>query len=173
MTQIYSHMKKILSFVILALALSSCSEDLKFNNEAVFQGVKDNMPWKGGDAHATVVGSTLTIQASTLIETMALKVPVPTTPIDPKNPATFVTYVLGTSNARTASYSITDNGNDYEYETAITVGDGEVVIKEYDGAFVSGTFRFNANNTDPDSVAPAVVNLQSGVFYKVPIVPAP
>jgi hypothetical protein len=164
-------MKKILSFVILITALSSCSEDIKFNNEAVFQGVKDNLFWRGSDAKATRNGSVLTISSSTLIETMAIQVPVPTTPIDPKNNATYVTYPLGTSLTRTASYSFTnDLGEEFFYETAIGVGDGEVVISEFDGVYVSGTFRFNAVNTDPDSEAAETVNLQNGTFYKIPVV---
>ena len=164
-------MKKILSFVILIAALSSCSEDIKFNNEAVFQGVKDNLFWKGADAKATRNGSTLTISASTLVETMALQVPAPTTPIDPKNNATYITYPLGTSLNRTASYEFTnDLGDEFFYETAIGVGDGEVVISEFDGVYVSGTFRFNAVNTDPDSEAPETVNLQHGTFYRIPVV---
>lgn len=164
-------MKKILSFVILIAALSSCSEDIKFNNEAVFQGVKDNLFWKGADAKAVRSGSVLTISASTLIETMSLRVPVPTTPIDPRDSDTFIVHPLGTSLSRTASYSfINDIGDEFFYETAIAVGDGEVVISEFDGVFVSGTFRFNAHNTDPDSEAPEIVNLQNGTFYRVPVV---
>ncbi len=164
-------MKKILSLVILIVALGSCSEDVKFNNEAVFQGVKDNLFWRGQDASAVKSGNVLTISASTLIEHMSLKVTVPTTPIDPKNSATHVKYPLGTSLTRTASYDfVNDLGDEFFYETAIGVGDGEVVISEYDGVYVSGTFRFNAHNTDPDSEAPEVVNVQHGNFYRVPVV---
>jgi hypothetical protein len=164
-------MKKILSLVILTLALSSCSEDIKFNNEAVFQGVKDNLFWKGSDAKATRNGSVLVISSSTLIETMSLKVPVPTTPIDPKDSDTYVAYPLGTTLTRTASYTFTnDLQEEFFYETAIGVGDGEVVISEFDGVYVSGTFRFNAVNTDPESEAPETVNLQNGTFYKVPVI---
>ena len=164
-------MKKILSFVILTLALSSCSEDVKFNNVAVFQGVKDNLFWKGSDAKAVRNGSSLTISSVTLLEEMAIRVPVPTTPIDPKDSDTYVTYPLGTSLNRVATYSFSnDLGEEFFYETAIGVGDGEVVISEYDGVYVSGTFRFNAINTDPDSEAPETVNLQNGTFYKVPII---
>lgn len=167
-------MKKILSFVILIVALSSCSEDLKFNNEAVFQGVKDNLFWKGGDAKATVVGSTLTVSAGTILETVTLQVPKPGTPIDPKNEATFITYVLGTTITTKASYVYTnDIGEVSNYETAIGVGDGQVVITDYDGSFVSGTFRFNVKNTDPDSEAAETVNMQNGVFFKVPVTVVP
>jgi hypothetical protein len=163
-------MKKIFPFILLVFALSSCSEDLKFNNEAVFQGVKDNVLWIGSNAKATLdANNKLTIEAVTLTEHMSLVMPVPTTPIDPRNDETFVTYILGTTNTRKATYTLNSNGNAYEYETAIGVGDGQIVVSEYDGATVSGTFRFNVENVDPDSEAPPVVNMQTGTFYKVPV----
>lgn len=164
-------MKKILSFVILIVALSSCSEDIKFNNEAVFQGVKDNLFWRGSDAKAvySVSQSTLTISAGTLNETMTLKMPMPDSGIVPGDDGTHVTYTLGTSLETVADYTYFDDVDDYFYETAIGVGDGEITITEYDGAYVSGTFRFNLQNTDPDSEAPETVNMQNGVFYKIPL----
>lgn len=165
------NMKKIVSFIILAFALGSCSEDIKFNNEAVFQGVKDNVYWKGSEAKATVstTAETLTVSSTNLIETMTLDMPLPGF-VNPKNEATYVTYALGTSLDRTAHYVLAFDGNEYMYETAISIGDGEITITEYDGVFVSGTFRFNAINEDPESDAPETVNVQSGVFYKVPVI---
>lgn len=163
-------MKKILPFILLMLTLASCSEDVKFNNEAVFQGVINNVFWKGGNAKATLdANNKLIINAVTLTENLSLEMPVPTTAIDPKNKNTFVTHVLGTSNTKKASYVLTIDGKTLEYETGAGVGDGQIVITEYDGATISGTFRFNAHNTDPDSEDEPVVNLQSGVFYKVPV----
>lgn len=168
-------MKKLVAFIVLAFALGSCSEDIKFNNEAVFQGVKDNNFWKGADAKATVsIGDeTLTVSSTTFIETMTLEVPLPLTPINPKDSKTYVTYALGTSLDRTAHYTLSLDGGNYFYETAIGIGDGEVTITEYNGAQVSGIFRFNAINEDPESDAPETVNVQSGVFYKVPVVQMP
>lgn len=162
-------MKKILSFVIMIVALSSCSEDIKFNNEAVFQGVKDNLFWRGSDAKAvySVSQNTLTISAGTLNETMTLKMPMPESGIAPGGEG--VTYSLGTDLETVANYTYFDDVADYFYETAIGVGDGEITVTEYDGAYVSGTFRFNLKNTDPDSEAPEIVNMQNGVFYKIPL----
>ena len=163
-------MKKILPFMGFMLMLTSCSQDVKFNNVAVFQGVIDNVSWKGGNAKATVdANNKLTVEAATLTEHVALIMPVPGTPIDPKNSNTFVKYILGTSTSRKATYSVTSNGNLYQYETSTGAGDGQIVISEYDGTTISGTFRFNVKNTDPDSEANQIVNLQSGVFYKVPV----
>ena len=163
-------MKKILPFILLSLALTSCGEDLKFNNEAVFQGLVDNVFWRGGNAKATVdANNKMVIEAVTFTDHATLEMPVPATPIDPKNENTFVTYSLGTSNTKRAFYTITIGDQVLNYETATGVGDGEIVISEYDGAPVSGRFRFNAKNTDPDSDGNETLNMQSGVFYKVPI----
>ena len=164
-------MKKILSLVILVFALGSCSQDIQFNNEAVFQGVKDNLFWRGSDAKAiySVSQSTLTISAGTINETMTLKMPMVESPIAGNNDATHVTYVLGTSLDKTATYSYFDDLDEYFYETTNNIGDGEIVITEYDGTYITGTFRFNAKNTDAESEAPETVNMQSGVFYKIPV----
>lgn len=166
-------MKKLLSLVALVFALGSCTEDVKFNNQAVFQGVKDNLFWKGTDAKAEREGSYLTVSAATLLEHMALTFPTPVHNVDPKNSTTFVTYSLGTSLNSIAEYSfVNDLGDEFFYHTAIGVGDGEVVVSEFDGVYISGTFRFNAINEDPESEANESVNVQHGTFYKVPVVQA-
>ena len=165
-------MKKILSLVIVVFALGSCSQDLKFNNEAVFQGVKDNLFWRGADAKATssVTEEKLIISAGTLNESVALNMPMPANFVNSKDEDTYVTYTLGTSLDKTATYSFSDDVTTYTYESGANFGDGQIVITEWDGAFISGTFRFNVKNTDPDSEAPETVNMQSGVFYKIPVV---
>lgn len=165
-------MKKFLFLFTIVASMVSCGEDIKVNNYAVFQGDKDNGFWQGGNVKAVLeIGNKLSVQASTLNEIVALKIPAPSTPIDPKNPSTYVTYPLGTSITRKAVYSLTDNSNIYTFETAIGVGDGEVVISEYDGSTISGTFRFKAVNTDPESLAQKEVYFQNGIFYRVPINP--
>jgi len=163
-------MKKILPLILLVIALGSCSEDIKFNNEAVFQGVVDNVSWKGGNAKGSFdENGKLIIEAATLVDHMKLEIPEPPLNIDPKNKNTFVTYILGTSNIRKAYFTKAINGNTYDYETSTGVGDGQIVISQYDGVTISGTFRFNAKNVDPDSEAAPIVNVQSGVLYKVPV----
>lgn len=165
-------MKKIFSFFIVIATLASCSENISVKNEAVLQGVKDNTFWEGGNAKATIApGNKMTIQGITLIETLTLKLPVPPLTINPKVPTSFVTYPLGTSNTNKASWVSKTDAGEFNYETAIGVGDGEIVVKEYDGRTISGTFRFNAHNIDPTSSAQPIVNMQNGVFYRVPIVP--
>jgi hypothetical protein len=163
-------MKKILCFIMIAATLISCGEDISNDNTGVFRGIKDNGLWEGGNAKATIgVGSKMTIEAVTLTEIMNLKLPTPPLTIDPRDERTFVTHILGTSNTRKASYILTTPDNQFIYETNIGVGDGEIVIKQYDGNTISGTFRFNALNTDLDSEGQPLVNLQEGVFYKVPV----
>ncbi len=163
-------MKKFLSYVLVLTVLISCGEDISVKDSAVFQGIKDNNVWEGGNAIAVLeVGNRLTIKASTLTEEMALKIPRPTTIVDPRKENTFITHDLGTTNTKIASYVVTNGSEVFTYATSIGVGDGEVVVTEYDGNVISGTFRFNAVNTDPDSSAQEIVNMQNGVFYRVPV----
>jgi hypothetical protein len=163
-------MKKILSYITVLLAFVACGEDISVNDAAVFQGVKDNAAWIGGNAVATIeVGNKISIKAVTLNESVTLRIPKPTTIVDPRNENSFIIHELGTTMTRKATYLITAESEIFTYETGIGVGDGEIVIKEYDGNVISGTFRFNAENIDPESTAQEVVNMQNGVFYKVPV----
>ena len=163
-------MKKILSYIIVVFAFVSCVEDISVNDSAVFQGVKDNVAWTGGNAVATIeVGNKISINAVTLNESVTLRMPKPTTMVDPRRESTFIKHVLGTSTTRQATYILSAGSDIFTYETAIDVGDGEIVIKEYDGNVISGTFRFNAKNIDPESTAQESVNMQNGVFYRVPV----
>ncbi len=155
---------------MIATMLISCGEDIRNDNAGVFRGIKDNGLWEGGNAKATLgVGSKMTIEALTFNEIMNLKIPIPPLDIDPRDESTFVTHILGTSNTKRATYILTTPDNQFIYETNIGIGDGEIVIKQYDGKTVSGSFRFNALNTDPDSEGQPLVNLQEGFFYKVPV----
>jgi len=163
-------MKKGVYIILCFLTLISCSQDITFNNVAVFQGVKDNQGWKADDSKATMsLNALITIEAVTLNETMTLRMPMPSAFVYQKNLNTHITYVLN-SPTQKATYSILTNDIDAEYETGNTGAAGEVVITDFDGATISGTFRFNASNTENPSTDPPIVNLQSGVFYKVPIV---
>ena len=164
-------MKKLLALVLIAFALQSCVEDVQFNDKSVFQCVKDNEAWKGGDAIATFYADgKFTIEGFKLDESMSLTVPKPTTLIDPNFPNTYVRHTFGTTLNRKASYSYLSNTVETNYTTAIGVGNGEIEITEYDGEYVSGNFRFNAVNTSATSEEPVNVNVQGGYFYKVKII---
>lgn len=52
----------------------------------------------------------------------------------------------------------------------VSKSNGEIQITEYDGATISGNFKFNAILTDGGSTDPEILNYQYGVFYKVPVV---
>lgn len=106
-------MKRLLPLLIIALAFSSCQEDVKFNNPG-FQGLKDDVFWRANDARAYVSPTnTLRIEALTEYETVTLTT-------SNANPGT---YVLGTTNVyNTASYTSNFNGVELAYATAPVTG---------------------------------------------------
>ena len=111
-------MKKAICLVLFSIALISCSTDVTFNNFAAFQGVKDNLAWKASDAKAAITtGNVLTIEALTLTETLTLKMPVPGTFVSQKDVNTHITYALGTSVSKKATYDTTLNDINLLYQT--------------------------------------------------------
>lgn len=165
-------MKKGIYFILFLLVLTSCSQDIVFNNNAAFQGVKDNIFWKADDAMASIgTSNSLNIKAVTINETVILKIALPSSLVNQKDPSTYLTYVLGNSETRKASYSRTLNTISTSYQTGFGIGDGQIVITDYDGTSISGNFRFNAKNTNSSSLEATNVNFQNGFFYKVPITP--
>jgi hypothetical protein len=165
-------MKKRIYILMLLIGLTSCGEDIVFNNDAAFQGVKNNESWRAADASATVSDeASLLIQAVTINETVTLEIPLPTSLVSQKDSSTYITHNLGTSDTKTASYTTLLNGALLTYETGVNIGDGQIIITDYDGVTISGKFRFNAENIESESSESPTVNFQYGVFYKVPIAP--
>ena len=156
-------MRKLSLFAVLLFTFFSCQEDVKFNNPS-FQGTKDNLFWRAVDSKATIVSGGLIIEGYTRNETLTLKTTSPN-----KN-----TYSLGINNVNKASYVVTEASATTAFSTGTDIGNGTIVITEYDVAnnTVSGTFKFNAENDDNSSVQP-LLNFQYGVFYKIPIIPTP
>ena len=156
-------MRKLSLFAVLLFTFFSCQEDVKFNNPS-FQGTKDNLFWRAVDSKATIVSGGLIIEGYTRNETLTLKTTSPN-----KN-----TYSLGINNVNKASYVVTEASATTAFSTGTDIGNGTIVITEYDVAnnTVSGTFKFNAENDDNSSVQP-LLNFQYGVFYKIPIIPIP
>ena len=156
-------MRKLSLFAVLLFTFFSCQEDVKFNNPS-FQGTKDNLFWRAVDSKATIVSGGLIIEGYTRNETLTLKTTSPN-----KN-----TYSLGINNVNKASYVLTEASATTAFSTGTDIGNGTIVITEYDVAnnTVSGTFKFNAENDDNSSVQP-LLNFQYGVFYKIPIIPTP
>lgn len=100
-------MKRFLPLFIIALAFSSCQEDVKFNDPG-FQGLKDDVFWRANDARAYVdLSGHLKIEALTQYENLTLKTASANEGI----------YVLGTSNSNNSA-SYTSNFNDVELEYA-------------------------------------------------------
>jgi len=106
-------MKRFLSLFIVAIALSSCQEDLKTNNPG-FQGLKDDVMWRANDARAYVSPTgELTIEALTEYEQVTLNT----------DSADEGTYILGTtSSGNSASYVSSFNDVDLQYATNPVAG---------------------------------------------------
>lgn len=156
-------MKKQLLFIFLLFAFISCTDDVKFNSPS-FEGRKDNVFWRAVDSRAILASNgSLSIEAFTRNEKVTLK----TTSIIPQ------TYILGTSTAIIATYVLTEASGTVTFSTGTGIGDGEIVIAEYDAVnkTVTGTFKFNAENILNYPLAGPLVNFQYGTFYKVPVTP--
>lgn len=156
-------MKKQLLFIFLLFAFISCTDDVKFNSPS-FEGRKDNVFWRAVDSRAILASNgSLSIEAFTRNEKVTLK----TTSIVPQ------TYILGTSTAIIATYDLREASGTVTFSTGTGIGNGEIIIEEYDAVnkTVTGTFKFNAENIFNNPLAGPILNFQYGTFYKVPVTP--
>ncbi len=154
-------MKKLVLYTLLLFAFVSCQDEVKFNSPT-FEGNKDNVFWRAVDSKAILAANgSLSIEAYTRNEKVTLKT----------TSTTAQTYPLGTSTSKTATYVFTDANGTITFSTGNGVGNGEIVIEEYDAVnkTVSGTFKFNAENINDNPLAGPILNFQYGVFYKVPV----
>ncbi|WP_035668602.1 DUF6252 family protein [Flavobacterium sp. 83] len=155
-------MKKYFLFVAVIFSLVSCQEDVSFNNPSL-QGLKDNVFWRAVQSNAIKYpDGSLLIEAYTSNEILSLKV----------NSTIAKTYFLGTSDSKKVTYVLTDvTGSMITFSTGFGIGDGQIVITEYDTVnnTVTGTFKFNAVNIYNNPLAGQILNYQQGVFYKVPV----
>lgn len=156
-------MKKILSLIVLLVALSSCEEDVQFNNPTV-QGLKNDELWRAVSYTATQTASNgaLTVVASNGFETLTLKAASALPGI----------YELGVNETNKASFVFTSPEFESAYQTGAGVGDGELIISanpaETGPGFITGNFKFNAVDQEGD-----IVNFRDGVFFKIPLQVAP
>jgi hypothetical protein len=110
----------------------------------------------------------LVIEAYSGNEVITLKVPVPNK-VSQEDENSYVTYTLGTSTSKTAKYVLTDSDGTITFETG-----SELVMannyKEYDAGIntVSGTFKFNAENSD-NNLRRFCIEFSTRCLYKVPI----
>lgn len=154
-------MKKVLFVVVLALLLSSCSDDVVFNNPSV-QGLKNNVFWRALQSKAI-----LSKDGSIAVEAVTLK----------------ETLVLHLSSAQLNTYRLDDNVIDYvtytsRETTPITSlttqsgnGTGKITITEYDevNKTISGTFTAVIPYVTTDTQESKEFYFSQGVFYKVPV----
>ena len=153
-------MKKIFSLIVLLVALSSCEEDVKFNNPTV-QGLKDDMLWRAVQFSATKASNgALTVTATNGFETLTLKAQ----GTDPG------TYDLGVNETNKASFVFSSPEFNTAYQTGAGIGDGQLIISarpdetNVAGGYITGNFRFNAYDGEGNAV-----NFRDGVFYRIPI----
>jgi hypothetical protein len=159
--QHFAIMKKQFLYLFLFFAFISCQEEVKFNNPS-FEGQKDNVFWRAVDSKAVLANDgSLCIEGYTAKEKLTLK----TTSTTPQ------IYPLGTNTSTTATYVLTTGSDTITFATGFEIGEGQIVIEEYDSvnSTISGTFKFNAENIDSNPLAGPVLNFQYGRFYKIPI----
>jgi len=159
-------MKKQFLYLFLFFAFISCSDNVVFNNPAL-EGQKDNVFWRAVDAKATLVDGVLTIEGFTRNEKLTLIIPSPSTLVSLNDKNSYVTYILGTSTTKTATYVLTDTNGTITFSTGLGIGEGQIVITGYDGVnnILSGTFKFNAKNVNSNPLVGPNLNFQYGNFY--------
>jgi Family of unknown function (DUF6252) len=143
--------------------ISSCEEDVKFNNPA-FQTLKDNVFWRAQSYKASVTTTgNLVIEGSLGFEKVILQTASPSKQ----------TYVLGQNNVSKASYSNDFLTETEEFITGTNIGNGQIIITDYNTETntVSGTFKFTAINSD-ENAEKTQMTFSEGVFYKVPVSPS-
>lgn len=155
-------MKKIFLFIVSALLMVSCGEDLEFNTPAL-QGKKDGTLWRA-DFYSAEINSSgqLIINGGSGSESVSLKM----------GSANVGTYVLGEGSSSEAIFtSIQDvahsTNNEPDEIIQIYPADGEIEITGYSdsGNKVSGTFWFNAFSESGLNK----VNYSQGIFYEIPV----
>ncbi|OXA92758.1 DUF6252 family protein [Flavobacterium hercynium] len=154
-------MKKYLSLLLLFALLSSCSEEIQFNNPA-FQTLKNRVFWRAQTYEAYLTsGGQMVIKGSLGAEQVQLQTASPEAR----------TYIFGVDNNSWATFYNEFSEPTYRFTTQANSGSGEITITEYnkEANTISGTFKFVAENSDERDTANANVSFSEGVFYKVPI----
>jgi hypothetical protein len=156
-------MKKYLYFLSFIFLITSCTEDVKFNNPA-FQTLKNNSFWRANTYKAYGgLNTSMIIEGSLGYEKVTLQTASPTKE----------TYILGVNDATKASYSNTFPGQSVAFSTGTSGVNGQIVITEYnvEDKTISGTFKFNAINENTSDTENPKITFTEGVFYKVPVIP--
>ena len=152
-------MKNLLFGFVLITILASCSSDVKFNNPA-FQAEKQGTLWNASNYKATLASNGyVTIIGFKDFETVTLR----TNTIAPH------TSTFGLTGVNFAEYDNRAVGFIGNYSTGYNGANGQITITNYSEGTVSGNFKFNAVNTNPDLLTPDKINFKNGVFYKIPV----
>jgi hypothetical protein len=157
-------MKKLMLLFVLFFSVLSCEEDTRFNDPS-FQGLKDNVFWRASVSTAVIeTDGTLRIQGLFATETLLLNV----------SSTAVQSYALGIDDVNYVTYRKTSAQGSINFKTGTNIGNGKIVISEYDSEnkTITGTFTFNAENTDNDPLFGPILNFQQGVFYKIPVTTA-
>ena len=147
-----------MSFLLL---LTSCTEDVKFNNPA-FQTLKNNVFWRAQTYKAYLdANGTVFVEGSLGYEKVILQTA----------SSAEETFILGVNEISKASYGNTLPAELSSFSTGTNIGNGQIVITDYDtdNNTISGTFKFTAVNEDGSDTENPKINFTEGVFYKVPI----
>ena len=153
-------MKRFLPLFIIAVAFSSCQEDVKFNNPG-FQGQKDDVFWRANDARAYVSSTgKLSIEALTEYEKVTLNT----------TSTSVGTYVLGTTNVNnSASYYSNFNDVELDYATIAVPGPvSSVILINAGTGYSSGTSVATTGGAGSGLTVNIVANA-SGVVTKVTV----
>ena len=162
-------MKKIILLFIIAitgLVSNSCTQEVFFRNPAIQAEFNDRL-WITDKVAVTsqkIDGYTYYfIQGIRGNETITLRTTVLKT----------TTYDFGTSNSKTATYSLKLGEDEYlEYDTGLKRGSGFAKITKYDeeAQTISGNFEFEVINKNPlDTINAPKIIFKKGIFYNVPI----
>ncbi len=154
-------MKKYFFLFSLLLIISSCTEDVKFNNPA-FQTLKDNVFWRAQSYEAQISqDGRVAISGFLGYEKIGLQLP--------STEAT--TYTIGSDNNTRAFFYNELGTTSYVYSAGTDMGNGQITITEYDteNKTISGTFKFNAVKTAENDTEKTNISFTEGVFYKVPV----
>ena len=152
-------MKKVYVFILSAIALVGCGDDIEFNTPAI-QGNKDGSLWRATYFNADIDNGALIIEGGRNLESIILL------PNDDERGV----YELGGTNSSEARY-IDAQGVEYstKYDPDPSVqlypANGQIIIESFDteANTVTGTFWFNAFTES----GLGEVNFSQGHFYRV------
>lgn len=154
-------MRKFALCCSLVFLISSCSEEIVFNNPSV-QGLKDNVFWRALQSKAVLSKEgTIEIEAVTLKETLKLHF----------SSTQVKEIVLDNAADDFATFTSKETTPITFLSTKDGEGSGKMSITEYDelNKTISGTFKFVIRIPVAVGEKTKELYFSQGVFYKVPV----